>query len=108
MSVRITLVKLWNDEDGVILSAELVLIGTILVMGLIVGLANLQDAVVGELNSLGNAIGGSSQSYPATGFLSSGSRQVISLSPGVEYPDFAVDNYAIVGDAVIAEQPVGR
>ena len=30
--------RLWNDECGVILSAELVLIGTILVIWMIVGL----------------------------------------------------------------------
>ena len=34
----VMLKKLWNDEVGVILSAELVLIATILVIGMIVGL----------------------------------------------------------------------
>jgi len=54
---------LWNDEAGVILSAELVLIGTILVVGMIVGLVELQCSVVGELNDLGDAIGSLNQSY---------------------------------------------
>ena len=48
---------LWNDEAGVILSAEIVLIGTILVIGMIVGLVELQCSVVGELSDLGDAIG---------------------------------------------------
>ena len=106
MSVKTTLSELWNDEEGVILSAELVLIGTILVIGLIVGLANLQNAVVGELNDLGNAIGGADQSYQTTGFVSSGFRQVISLSPAMGYADSPVGSSAIVGDAIIREQQI--
>jgi hypothetical protein len=33
---------LWNDEAGVIVSAEIVLVGTILVLGMITGLVELQ------------------------------------------------------------------
>lgn len=55
--------NLWNDESGAILSAELVLILTILVIGMIVGLSELQDAVVNELNDVGEAIGSLNQSY---------------------------------------------
>jgi len=54
---------LLQDETGAILSAELVLIMTILVVGLIVGLSELQDAVVNELNDIGEAIGALNQSY---------------------------------------------
>ncbi len=61
---------LWNDEAGVILSAEIVLIGTILVIGMIVGLVELQCSVVDELNDLGEAIGSINQSYQYTGILS--------------------------------------
>ena len=61
---------LWNDEAGVILSAELVLIGTILVLGMIVGLVELQCAVVAELSDLSSAIGNFSQSYQTAGFSS--------------------------------------
>lgn len=57
------LTRLWNDECGVIISAELVLILTILVIGVIVGLSELQDAVVNELNDVGEAIGSLNQSY---------------------------------------------
>ncbi len=47
--------SLWNDESGVILSAEIVLIGTILVLGMIVGLVELQCAIVAELSDLSSA-----------------------------------------------------
>ncbi|HBN77368.1 MAG TPA: hypothetical protein DD473_16475 [Planctomycetaceae bacterium] len=59
---------LLNDEAGFIVSAELVLIATILVIGLIVGLSSIQHAVVAELNDVGDAIGSLNQSYLYTGF----------------------------------------
>lgn len=62
--------SIWNDEAGVVISAELVLIGTILVIGMIVGLVELQCAVVGELSDLGDAIGNLDQSYVTSGLAS--------------------------------------
>ena len=61
---------LWNDESGVILSAELVLISTILVIGMITGLVELQCAIVGELTDLSSAFGNLDQSYQTSGFVS--------------------------------------
>lgn len=58
----------WNDETGFIISAELVLIATILVIGLIVGLSEVQTAIVHELNDFSNAIGALNQSYSFHGF----------------------------------------
>ena len=60
--------NLWKDEAGFIVSAELVLIATILVIGLIVGLSEVQTAVVHELNDVANAIGSLNQSYSFKGF----------------------------------------
>ena len=62
--------SLWNDEAGVILSAEIVLVGTILVVGMIVGLVELQCSVVDELNDLGEAIGSINQSFVTSGIAS--------------------------------------
>ncbi len=59
---------LLRDEAGFIVSAELVLIATILVIGLIVGLSEVQHAVVQELNDIGDAIGSVNQSFRYTGF----------------------------------------
>ena len=55
--------KLWNDEVGAIVSAELVLVLTILVIGMIAGLASLRDAVVSELADVAQAIANVNQSY---------------------------------------------
>ena len=62
---------LWNDDLGVILSAELILIGTILVLGLVVGLVEVEAAIIGELNDMSSAFGNVSQSYQYAGFASS-------------------------------------
>ncbi|MFM7057308.1 MAG: hypothetical protein ACKO2P_10340, partial [Planctomycetota bacterium] len=59
-----------NDESGVILSAELVLVGTILVLGMIVGLVELQCSIIGELSDLSSALGNVDQSYSTSGFIS--------------------------------------
>ena len=46
-----------SDEAGVIVSAEIVLVATILVLGMIVGLGELQSAIVGELSDVATAFG---------------------------------------------------
>lgn len=58
-----TLKKLWNDERGFVNSMELILIATLAVLGLIVGLVTLRDAVTQELGDTGAAVGQLNQSY---------------------------------------------
>ena len=62
--------KLFNDESGVIISAELVLVLTIAVLAMVVGLSEIAVAVNTELNDLSNAIGALDQSFGYTGFSS--------------------------------------
>jgi Flp pilus assembly pilin Flp len=62
--------QLLRDENGFIVSAELVMVATLCVIGLVVGLAEVQHAVVQELNDVAEAIGALNQSYFYTGFLS--------------------------------------
>ena len=82
--------SLWNDECGVILSAELVLIATILVLGMVVGLVELQCSIVAELSDLSSAFGNLDQSYQVSGFASykSGGRTK-ARTHGASYRDFA-------------------
>ncbi len=73
--------RFWADEAGFIVSSELVLIATIVVIGLIAGLAAVRDAVVGELADVGAAIGEVNQSYSfgaITGHCSSVSGSIFS------------------------------
>ena len=60
--------EFWNDEQGVLISAELVLVMTITVIGMTVGLSEVQHAVVAELNDVADAIGSLNQSFAFSGF----------------------------------------
>lgn len=60
--------SLLQDECGFIVSAELILVATVLVIGLIVGMSEIQHAVNAELNDVADAIGSLNQSYFYTGF----------------------------------------
>jgi hypothetical protein len=62
-----TLRALWNNESGMVVSAELVLVLTIAVIGMIVGLSEVAVAVNTELNDVSNAIGALDQSFFFTG-----------------------------------------
>lgn len=59
--------KLWRDEEGFIVTIELILIATIVGVGSIVGLTTLRNAINSELADVSEAIesidyGGSSSS----------------------------------------------
>lgn len=54
---------LLNDEAGFVVSTELVLVATILVIGLIVGQTTLRDNVVTELGDTAVAIAAVDQTY---------------------------------------------
>lgn len=57
-----------NDENGFLVSAELMLIITLMFCMTAVGFAAIRDALVNELNDVSHAIGAVSQSYNVTGF----------------------------------------
>ena len=60
--------KLVNDESGVIISAEIILVLTIAVLGLVAGLGELTAAINLELDDVGNAFGALNQSYRTVEF----------------------------------------
>ena len=53
--MRQLLKKLIEDQAGMIISSEIVLVGTILVLGSMVGLASLSSAVTHELKDVAQA-----------------------------------------------------
>ena len=55
--------KLFNDEAGFVVSAELVLVLTIAVLGMVVGLASVRDSLTSEFNDLSAAFGAVNQTY---------------------------------------------
>jgi hypothetical protein len=81
--------QLWRDDLGFVVSAELVLIGTILVIGMIVGLATVRDQVVQELGDFALAIGQVNQSYSFSGI--TGHTSSVSGSEFADTVDFCDD-----------------
>lgn len=56
-------------QGGFILTTELVLLSTIMLVGLIVGLTTMRDSVVAEMNDVADAIGRMNQGYAFDGVL---------------------------------------
>lgn len=59
--------KLWNDDCGALIAAEFLFVSTILVIGIIVGLAAVRTAINIELSELANAYLALSQGYVISG-----------------------------------------
>lgn len=59
--------RFWAEETGAVISAELILMGTLLVIGLIVGMATLRDHVVQEIADIAGGIGDLNQTYSYSG-----------------------------------------
>ena len=84
--------KLFNDEAGFVISAELVLVLTIAVLGMVVGLASVRDSLTSELNDLSAAFGAVNQTYHMrTVSKPSGSTKGHGLVSGFGYADLADD-----------------
>lgn len=55
--------QLWKDEAGFIVSADLILVSSILVLGMMVGLVSIRDQIVQELGDVSMAFAGLRQTY---------------------------------------------
>ena len=64
--------RFWRDENGFIISAELVLVATIGTLGTLVGLHEVATAINAELNDVANAFGALNQGYGYRGFVAAG------------------------------------
>lgn len=90
--MSLSLRALWSDEAGFIVSSELVLIATMVVIGLIVGLSEVQHSVVAELNDVADAVGSVNQSFQYAGLSSRKSNGCIKGSiSGSHFVDQADD-----------------
>jgi Flp pilus assembly pilin Flp len=83
----VTLQALLADENGFIVSTELILIVTIAVLALIVGLSEVAVAVNTELNDVSNAIGSIKQDFAFSGFHSGSGHKTKSFFAGSGFDD---------------------
>lgn len=65
--VKTLATRLWNDQHGFIVSAELVLVATIAVLAMVVGLSEVALNINNELEDVGSAFGKLSQAYRTQG-----------------------------------------
>ncbi len=85
-----------NKQSGVIISAELVFILTILVIGLLVGWVAIRDALVAEMHDTAEAIGELDQSYFFQGTNDPGTN---TSTEGAQFNDAIDDSGASPADA---------
>ena len=60
--------KLWNDDEGAVLSIEMILIIGIMVFGIIPGMVAIRNSVNAALGSIGNLITNMVPSFTYSGF----------------------------------------
>lgn len=87
--------KLWSDDDGALIATEFLFVVTILVLGIIVGLTSVRNAVNSELAELANAILALSQGYSISGLTGCCSEVQGSSTidiPGLVDPILCIDN----------------
>jgi len=63
---------LWTDEAGVVLSAELVLVASIALIGLTAGLTTMRDSIATEMADVAGAFSRIDQSYSIRGTTGTG------------------------------------
>lgn len=93
-----------KGQAGFVITVELLLIVTVLVMGMIAGWAKLRDQTVAELSDLGSAIGAIDQSYEIDGHTWSSTGTQIASFAGFTYVDGSdIDSNTTVGgdDAMV-------
>jgi hypothetical protein len=76
--------KLWNDDKGALISMEYLFVATILVIGVVVGLTAVREAVNVELTELANALLALSQGFTVSG--TSGSGGSTDGSQAIDFP----------------------
>lgn len=64
--------KLWDDDDGVILSVELVLILAVIVFGIIPGVVALRNSLIAALATSGNMLLNITPSFTYSGYAITG------------------------------------
>lgn len=63
------LLALWNDERGAVITAELIIVLTVLVTAMVAGFSALRNALVSEFADTGAAFGNLNQSFSYGGVI---------------------------------------
>lgn len=94
--------QLWRDENGFVVSAELIIVATIAVLSMVVGLAEVSHGVNQELEDVGAAFGAMQQSYVYRGLQTADKGSVVG-SYFDDDGDHCDSQYDIVGTPPVHE-----
>lgn len=97
--MTLLLSRLQHDEAGFVISAELVIISTLLVIGLVVGVSEVANGVNEELEDVGAAVGSMNQTYAVSGVV--GHKAYVRGSKFNDQPDFCDNENDINCDSPI-------
>ena len=104
---------LWRDDRGFVVSAEMILLTVIVVIGLVVGMASYRDALFQELSDTGSAIGEMNQSYslavssdPTKGITESGGVVVVDRNFGCIITQSSTRNFSYTDQSYVCDVPV--
>lgn len=92
-----SLKALWSDDRAFVVSSELILVATIMVIGMVVGLVTVRDQVVQELADVAAAVSRTEQDFSFSGV--TGHSASISGSLFIDQVDFC-DNIDGIGTSV--------
>jgi len=94
-SNQVTNVRRVNRKQaGFILTVEMVLIATILVMGVTVGMVTLRDSITAEFEDAAEAVGSLDQSYTFQGLVAGSGVVALAGSSFTDAPDIASGDLA--------------
>ena len=103
---------LWRDDRGFVVSAEMILLTVIVVIGLVVGMASYRDALFQELSDTGSAIGEMNQSYslavssdPTKGITESGGVVVVDRNYGCIITQSSTRNFSYADQSDVCDVP---
>jgi Flp pilus assembly pilin Flp len=65
--MKYLMTKLWNDDAGALIAAEYLFVASTVVIGIVVGLTGVRNAINAELTTLGNAYLALNLSYTISG-----------------------------------------
>jgi len=85
--------RIWVEDAGFVVSAELVLIATVLVIGMLVGLVTIRDQVLQELADTAASVAQANQSFSYSGLTGHASS-----SAGTIFDDSADFCQGVFGD----------
>lgn len=84
--------KLWNDDAGALIASEYLFVVTILIIGTIIGLAAVREAINTELGEVANALLALSQGFTISG--QSGAGGSVDGSMSIDTPGYLQDPIA--------------